>query len=179
MSIDIKKKMVVLDDLYPNYPRELEGDVVTVYDIAAGFENTPLDLSGIDYEVEYNRIILEKLRNEKKKQINVLREIKLNANMPYTFNGVQDTIQIREKDKIILLGLAIKASKMISQTNEPVIEFRSGNDNKYMLTPTEALTLTTQANSYIESVYKESWVYKEQIKNAQTVEELYAIQWVV
>lgn len=177
-DVSNEDKLKVLKYLYPDCPRSIvDGNVVVGTE--DGTEDTlEVDLTTIDFNTELLNIEIEELRFIKNKEIETERDKRIENGMPYTFNGVDDIVQTREKDKVILLGLAMKAQRLMGQTTEPVINFRSGNNNDYLLTPMEAIELTSHASAFVEGVYATSWYYKDLIKNTSFINGLENLAWV-
>lgn len=86
--------------------------------------------------------------------------------------AVSFNVQLRQEDRINLLLLNIQAKEAIAAENTSVEYFRSYENVTYELTPVQLVEMTDLALVAIKSIYAQSWLLKDTIEAATTLEEL-------
>lgn len=111
---------------------------------------------------------IDTLAARKRAEIFASRDAAFAAGMVYTLpDGSADVVQTRPQDQINLLGLGIKAERLVNQgVTDSVMEIRGESNTSHMITPAEMVTLTNAALAHIEDVYQQSWDRKDAITSA-------------
>lgn len=93
--------------------------------------------------------------------VNDVRESKILVGCNVSISNV-GTIYVTgsEKDIRNLAGLAQSAMIRISENDTTTINFRDGNNNMYVLTPSQVLSLWQKSSNYVSAVYQSSWNLK-------------------
>jgi hypothetical protein len=99
---------------------------------------------------------------ERKAYADQQRADALASGMPWTFNGVQEHVQIRERDLINLMAIRKRADVMIANDIEGTLKFRSQEDHNHYLTPEEVVAMTDAAFEFTYAIYDASWTLKDQ-----------------
>ena len=139
----------------------LDGDFV--------FVNGQLSESVEDFKVVRQREINDQLTD------------RLGRGLEWTVNGTTFTVQTRQQDKPNLLGLYLKANKLITVDGTPdaTLSFRDGENVTRSLTATQMIELTEAALAFIEAQMAQAWSLKDTISDpaTSTVSEVEAIVW--
>lgn len=103
----------------------------------------------------------------------------LTAGVPFKFGDHDDIIQTRfERDLINISGVTTRAILLKSQGEEnAVIQFRAESNTTYLLTPDEAIALGQTVAEYSEQIYNKGWSLKDQLEQADDLEDIEAIAW--
>ncbi|MCK2185693.1 tail fiber assembly protein [Halomonas getboli] len=111
---------------------------------------------------------LEALAARKRAEIFASRDAAFAAGMDYTLpDGSADVVQTRPQDQINLLGLGIKAERLVNQgVTDEVMVIRGESNVSHSITPAEMVTLTDAALVYIEDIYQQGWDRKDTIDAA-------------
>lgn len=179
MAVTDQEKLRVLGKLYPYAPRRIVDGVLEV-GTEDGTANSPqVNVIGIDFQAEIDTIYLEEAKIRKKSTFDKKRIEIVDGGMLWDFPGnVQDIVQTRERDKIVLLGLNNIALSLInSGVTDPVLSFRGKSDIEHQITPQQAYGLTMEAGLFVEGIYKTSWYYKDLVDAATSIAEVEAINW--
>ena len=95
--------------------------------------------------------------------------------MPYTFNGVDYHIQLRDdKDRPNLIAQNMNAQGLVGGPKAPdtLLPFRTYENITLMLTPDQMIDMTSRALDAIISISTKSWAIKDQITAATTIAEI-------
>lgn len=179
MAVTNQEKIIVLAKLYPKSTRRIVNDVLEV-GTEDGSSATPIiDLTTIDFDTELANIELERAKTKKLAEIDKKRVEISDGGMEWEFPSGIDYVQTRERDRILLLGVnSLARDYLAAGITDPVISFRSQSNEQHMITPEQAIALTTEAAMFVGTVYEQSWIYKDAVLAATTVAEVEAISWV-
>lgn len=150
-----------------------EGDVVT--------EGAPELVDG-----EYQQSWVVREHNEEEKaaqladlraslnaQVLTLRRNELAAGFQHTTDDQRTFgVQLRDSDRVNLLGLFTKANMLIAAGASTVTEFRSTENVTYPLTPEQLLAMAQASLAHYELVMQASWDLKDEIDTAPTKADL-------
>lgn len=150
-----------------------EGEVVT--------EGEPELVAG-EYQQTW---VVREYNSEEEAQILIERRLELNnlvlsRRRTELANGFQHTtddertfgVQLRDSDRVNLLGLYTKAALQIQSGDTTATEFRSTENVTYSLTPTQLMAMANAALNHYEMVMQASWVLKDEIDTAPTLDDL-------
>lgn len=114
------------------------------------------------------QLAIDKLAARKRREMDNARDATFAAGMGYTLpDGSVDVVQTRPQDQINLMGLGIKAERLVDDgVTDPVMEFRGESNITHMITPADMVTLTDAALTHIEGIYQHSWDRKDAIGSA-------------
>lgn len=150
------------------------GDVVT--------EGKPKLVDGVwvqtfdvrEYTPAEHDIRLNDIKRRRSDDVLALREADLATGFIYTTSDEQHIfgVQLRPEDRPNLLGLSMKAEKLIAAGLETQTKFRSTENETFMLSPVELKRMCDTALATYERVFDASWALKDQITAATTVAEL-------
>ncbi|WP_280569393.1 DUF4376 domain-containing protein [Chromohalobacter sp. 296-RDG] len=119
---------------------------------------------------------LEDLAQLKRRAIEAARDAAITAGFEYTFGDETDTVQMRQRDRENITGLAVSAQRSPDDT----FEFRAKSNTKYELTADEMLALNDAKQAHISEQYRHSWELKEQLDAALEAEDregIEAVEW--
>lgn len=149
-----QQKSLVVSQLYPETDRYYANGVLQF-----GPEMT---LTDSELDALYLPQLLEYSKTVKREYLMDVRVEKLNAGMPYTFEGIPEIVQTRDQDKTNLLGISVMAMQLTLQgVAEACIPFMVESNVEYLLTPAEASQMTMLAGSYTTGIYKRHWALKQ------------------
>lgn len=169
MSLTIDQKIEVLNYHYPNENRRVTSSGIE------WFSEIP-EPTELEYETLYTALLLERTRTAKLAEILEWRNNKITNGVAYTFDGVEDVIQIRDQDKPNLLALALKARAFAMVGDDTTLmRFRAESNTTYHLTSSEMLSMTNYALAFAEDTYQISWDLKDAARAATTIAEIEAI----
>ncbi|MCL7930444.1 DUF4376 domain-containing protein [Halomonas llamarensis] len=121
---------------------------------------------------------LADLKKAKYVELEQARKDAFTAGLPYEINGQPDIVQTRLQDKINLLGLRIEAQELTSAgITDPIMPFRAESNTGYQLTPQQMIDLTNAALAHIQQIYQQSWQLKDAVDNAESADDVSAIEW--
>lgn len=107
-------------------------------------------------------VVVDKPPSEIRAMYDTRRETKLDLGMPWSFQGQDQHVQIRDRDMIFLIRTSTRAKELIAAgVTDAVIPFRTKEDNNFMLTPDEALAMTDAADQHIADIWAECWTAKD------------------
>lgn len=150
-----------------------KGDVVT--------EGKPVLVDGVwtqgwevrDFTEEELAIRLADLKKRASDRVLDLREQTLNAGFIYTTEDERIfTVQLRAIDQNNLLGLSIKAERLLAAKAETLTKFRSTENESHLLSPAELKRMCDEALATFERVMEASWELKDKILQATTIDAL-------
>lgn len=115
------------------------------------------------------------LRSSMGAHIDQRRDRILRSGAPVTLSdGTGEVVQTRsEGDLINITGMVQKA--ILLHGTDATLRFRFMSNVTRELTPTEMISVGTQVAEHREGVYGESWLLKDSINSASTLEEIEAI----
>lgn len=117
---------------------------------------------------------LQQRKDERVAQLMQERDAKLTVGAEHIFNdeSVQH-IQLRDGDRANLAGLRNKAEELIKDgIEDPVMFFITYENNLVYMTPSEMRELTNVAFEGYTTIMGQTYLIKEQIRAATTLEEL-------
>lgn len=154
-----------------------EGDVVT--------QGQPEEIEGVWYQTWISRDFtpeeldeqLDQRKQGRLSELDALRDAAFAAGMPYQFSDGDDVVQTRQQDQINLMGLAAKAQRQLVEGDDTLLPFRALSNQTRMLTPAETDAMALAALAHIEGIYGRTWLAKDAIEAAETVEAVLAVEW--
>ena len=97
-------------------------------------------------------------------RLDELREMKLREGFAWEFNGETDYVQCGFQDIAALTPLHVIAQeKVASGEGDSLMKLRSKSNKIHFIPATEMVAITTQAFSYGEQCYEETWAKKDQM----------------
>jgi len=81
-------------------------------------------------------------------------------------------VQIRDTDRVNILGRYTKAKEAIAENKEVTFEFRMYENVSVTLTPEEMVEMGNQSDAQVLAGYQLTWSLKDQTTNATTFEEI-------
>lgn len=154
------------------------GDVVT--------EGAPTLISGVwtrtwdirSFAQDEVAQALQKAKDVLNDKIMSVRENDLAYGMRFNFSdGTTGGIQMRPEDRTNLIGIRLEAFALIQNAVTGVtIDFRSLENITRQLTPQEVVAMTDACTTYTKNVYAASWVLKDQVTNATSIDELPSLE---
>lgn len=165
-NLTIEQKILALEYLVPDFERVIDGENIIWLDgRPQPSENEVVNVIKEAELVEAKRIRLLAAIDE-------CADL-MNKGMEWTFNGTNEVIQTRPEDKTNLLGIAIEARTLhAANVTTPFTPFRVESNVEYLITPQEGMAITSAALAHIIEKYRRIWKYKDDIRNASTIEEL-------
>ena len=117
--------------------------------------------------------ILDKLKDNKKQEINQAREqARIDEGAEYD----NDLFDIDEKSQANITAIvSMLTANNVPDTYKSV--YRSKTNNNHELTKVQMVELGTVIGAKVTEIYQKSWTLKEQVDNATTKEEVEAIAW--
>ncbi|MDF9433019.1 DUF4376 domain-containing protein [Chromohalobacter israelensis] len=119
---------------------------------------------------------LEDVAARKRDEIEIARDEAIAAGFEHAFGDATDTVQMRQRDRENIMGLAVSAQR----NPESTFEFRAESNAKYQLTADEMLELAEAAQAHVSEQYQHSWQRKGEIDAALEAEDrdaLEALSW--
>ncbi|SHF00239.1 protein of unknown function [Modicisalibacter ilicicola DSM 19980] len=124
---------------------------------------------------------LSEIAEIKRHAIDRAREAAIDAGFTHDFNGTQDVVQTRARDRENITGLAVSAQLMLTNGDTTsTLPFRAESDTTYQLTAQEIVDLAQAAQQHVSAQYAHAWELKDQIESALAAEDraaLEAISW--
>lgn len=108
-------------------------------------------------------IAIEDLADRLRAEMEQARETATSAGLRYTFDGVDDTIQLRPQDQENLTKIAVRAQSAIAAGEPGPIPFRALSNATYELTPEAATAMTDAAMTHGMAQYMRMWAAKDAI----------------
>lgn len=173
MPMTIEQKVKVVKYLYP------DAELIVDYDQIIWLDSqNPLPADGILQQsvdaAELHHYVKNKVTETEERLVTEMAN-----GLDFLFLGsTQDKVQTREKDKINLLGIAVKARELhgVGYT-DPFTVFRAESNTEYPITPQEGIDLTNAALTRINAVYAECWRIKNGLSAATTLSEAQSYVW--
>jgi hypothetical protein len=167
----LEERILALEYIYPGCERVLDGQNIVWLDTRP--YPTETELQNALYQAQ-----LEKAKREKLAIIEKLCEAKMEEGMPWDFNGVTEVIQTRPQDKVNLLGIAIEARYLDGLGfTDAFTPLRVESNVEYPITPQEGVAITSAALQHIVEKYKRCWLLKDDVRFAQTLEDVENATW--
>lgn len=109
--------------------------------------------------------------------IKTMQRNSLEKGASYVFpSGDTEHIQLRDGDRANISGLHSMAMKLKDQgVTDPVLSFRTYEDNAQALTPAQMIDLCDFAFVAYNSIMQEVWYYKDLIKTTKTLDDIIEI----
>lgn len=123
---------------------------------------------------------LEMQQKDKREIIDVWRQQREQAGLPYSFpGGFEDVVQMRdERDRTNINAQVTIAMLLQGQgVSDPVLPFRAASNTTYLLTPTQMIEMGMAVAAFSSELYQIGWALKAQVDEATSAEELEAIVW--
>jgi len=133
------------------------------------------DANGRPCWVEIPPEPLADLAARKRRAIETARDDAIAGGFEHTFGDATDTVQMRQRDRENIMGLAVSAQR----NPEGTFEFRAESNAKYQLTADEMLELAEAAQAHVSAQYRRSWERKAEIEAALEAEDREGIKAVV
>lgn len=111
----------------------------------------------------------EEIREEKRKGIERLREVKIAAGLVYTFpdTGLAGTVQLRNPvDVRNVIGLGSAAHALMTLGNTNPLAFTDGENVVHSLSPSQTLEMTLAVQSFISNLYVKARAKKDELAAA-------------
>ena len=158
-----------------------EGGLFTTIPCPSGMFRRPRLMQGEWVEglpVTANEL-LEREKRKALRRVNSEHLARLGGGVPFMFGNTLDTVQTRdERDMINISGVATRAMLLQAQgVQEPVISFRAQSNTTYPLTPAQAVALGEAVADHQQQIYSTTWLLKDAIASATSVEAVMAIGW--
>lgn len=112
----------------------------------------------------------------KRSEIETARGEAITDGFEHTFGDTTDTVQMRQRDRENITGLAVSAQR----NPEGTFTFRAESNTEYTLTASEMLDLAEAVQSHVSTQYQHSWKLKGDIDTALESEDretLNSITW--
>lgn len=107
-------------------------------------------------------------------QVSVLKEKSLEAGAPIDFGGnygIQH-VQMRSGDRANILGLRVKAEKLIAENSNEMMAIRTFENNVVPVTADQMLQISWKILGAYEEVMGTAWHYEDLIKASETIGDL-------
>lgn len=113
-------------------------------------------------------------QTSKLSEVSILRASALAVGAPIDFGGVYGVqhIQLRDTDRVNILGLRIKANAMIAGSSTDTIKVRTYENSSVPLTAQQVIDLSWKVLAAYESIMTKAWDFQDLIKAAETLAEL-------
>ncbi|MBZ5876006.1 DUF4376 domain-containing protein [Chromohalobacter israelensis] len=119
---------------------------------------------------------LEDIAARKRDEIETARDDAIASGFEHTFGDTTDTVQMRQRDRENITGLAVSAQR----NPEGTFAFRAESNAQYELTADEMLELAEAAQAHVSAQYQHSWQRKGVIAAALEAEDregIEAVEW--
>lgn len=119
---------------------------------------------------------LADLATRKRRAIETARDEAIAAGFEHAFGDETDTVQMRQRDRENITGLAVSAQR----NPEGTFAFRAESNAQYELTADEMIELAEAAQAHVSAQYQHSWQRKGEIDAALEAEDregLDAVEW--
>jgi len=132
------------------------------------------ELSETEYNEEY-MFELNRRKEQKRKNTNNERDRRISLGMSYIFSdGSEGTIQLRDlKDKTNIQYLGSKGLKLkIDNDVETEVLFRDLENQQHYLNGDQLIDLAEQVSVFIQTIYSDSWMIKDDLDNTSDFDTL-------
>ena len=118
---------------------------------------------------------IELIKNDLYEEINVKRNEKISNGVVYTFpDGLTGTIQTRDQidERNIQANASAAQSFIMLNQLDVEMEFRDAENQNHIMTPHQMLEMSIFVKQYGQDIYKQSWQYKDFVKNNNNINTL-------
>lgn len=117
--------------------------------------------------------ILKDAKDARQRAVEVERDRRIAAGLPYTFPAGSGTIQLRPADIINVSGVAARGTALLQRGDTTTtLVFRDADNVTHSLTPQQAVDMGIAVAERVEGIYQASWIHKDAIERLTTVAEV-------